>query len=471
MHLRSKVLRLELTDAGHGSTILLPWPLFQAKDTFSRSIAPENTLPKEGVPMPFNPPKETVLDRFLRYVKIDTQSKEDVETFPSTEKQLVLSRLLVEELKAMGIDGASLDDKGYVFATIPPNPDRPPLSAAPVIGFIAHVDTSPAVSGTGVKPIVHKSYGGGDITLPADKSQTIKVAEYPNLKNYKGMDIVTSDGTTLLGADNKAGVAEIMTAVDVLIRNPEVKHGTLKIGFTPDEEVGNGTKFFNVEAFGADFAYTVDGGPLGDIEFETFNAFAAVFKIEGIGVHPGYAKNKLVNAIRIAAELIKRLPQDMSPEATEDRQGYIHPYVIEGQNEQVSIKLLLRDFEMSQIEKQKTLLENIKQEMEELYPKCKISLEVQESYRNMRYKIEEEPRLVEYAEEAIKRSDVEPNHPLVRGGTDGATLSYKGLLTPNLFTGGEAFHSKIEWVPVQVMEKSVEVIVNLAAIWAEKTSG
>lgn len=419
--------------------------------------------------MALNPPKETVLERFKRYVRIDTQSKEDAKEYPSTEKQLVLLRLLVEELQALGIADAAIDSHGYVMATLPTNLPGEQAAKTPAIGFIAHADTSPAVSGANVEPIVHANYQGGNIALPGDPAQVIRVSEYPNLNNYIGMDIVTSNGTTLLGADNKAGIAEIMTAVDTLLQNPDIKHGAVKIGFTPDEEVGNGTKYFDVKKFGADFAYTVDGGPLGDVEFETFNAFAGIFTITGIGVHPGYAKDKLVNAIRIAAHIITRLPEDMSPETTEDRQGYLHPYVIEGQNEKVTMKLLLRDFEMDAIEKQKAILEKIRSEVQALYPKATVALEIQESYRNMRYKIEEEPRLVEYADEAIRRANLEPHHSLVRGGTDGARLSYMGLLTPNLFTGGEAFHSKIEWVPVQVMEKSAEVIVYLAAVWAEKS--
>jgi tripeptide aminopeptidase len=417
------------------------------------------------------PPRESVLERFKRYVKIDTQSKEDVEDYPSTEKQLVLCRLLAEELAAMGIADAKVDPHGYVMGTLPSNLPERETATVPAIGFIAHVDTSPAVSGAGVKPVVHENYRGGDIVLPGDASQVIRVSEYPNLEGYQGMDIVTSDGTTLLGADNKAGIAEIMTATDLLIRNPEIKHGTIKIGFTPDEEVGQGTKHFDVKAFGADFAYTVDGGPQGDIEFETFNAFTAIFTITGVGVHPGYAKDKLVNAIRMAAEIVARLPRDMSPETTSDREGYIHPYVIEGQNERVAMKLLLRDFEMDAIEKQRTMLEAIQHDVQTLFPKGRIELEVKEAYLNMRYKIEEEPRLIEYADEAVRRAGLEPRHTLVRGGTDGARLSYMGLLTPNLFTGGEAFHSKIEWVPVQVMEQSVEVIVNLASVWAEKSLG
>ncbi len=416
------------------------------------------------------PPKESVLERFKRYVQIDTQSKEDSDRFPSTEKQLVLSRLLVDELKAMGVEDAAMDEYGYVFGTVPSNLPKAHHDKVPTLGFLAHLDTSPAASGEGVNPVVHVNYQGGDITLPGDPSQIIRVKEYPNLKDkYIGMDIVTSDGTTLLGADDKAGIAEIMTAVDVLLQNLDVTHGTVRVGFTPDEEVGQGTKYFDVKKFNADFAYTVDGGPMGELEFETFNAFSATFEITGIGVHPGYAKDKMVNSLRIVAKIIERLPRDMAPETTEKREGYIHPYLINGQTEHVTLKILLRDFEMDNIEKQKKILEKIRDEVQGMYPKAKIKLEFKESYRNMRYKIETEPRLLEYAEEAIKRAGIEPIFNIIRGGTDGAVLSYKGLLTPNLFTGGEAIHSKIEWVPVQVMEKAVETILNLISIWTEKS--
>jgi tripeptide aminopeptidase len=416
------------------------------------------------------PPKETVLERFKRYVQIDTQSAEDSESFPSTEKQLVLCRLLVDELKAMGVDDAAMDEHGYVFGTISSNLPKQQADKVPAIGFLAHVDTSPAAPGDGVKPLVHANYQGGDITLPGDASQIIRVEEYPNLKEkYIGMDIITSDGTTLLGADDKAGIAEIMTAADMLLQNLDIPHGTVKIGFTPDEEVGQGTKYFDVKKFNADFAYTIDGGPLGELEYETFNAFSATFDIKGIGVHPGYAKDKMVNALRVVADIIEQLPKDMAPETTEDREGYLHPYLINGQTENVTLKVLLRDFEMDNIEKQKKMLEKTRDEVQGLYPKAKIELKIEESYRNMRYKIEEEPRLLEYAQEAIRRAGVEPTPNIIRGGTDGAVLSYKGLLTPNLFAGGEAIHSKMEWVPVQVMKKSVETILNLISIWKEKS--
>jgi tripeptide aminopeptidase len=417
--------------------------------------------------MNLKPPREAVLDRFLRYVQIDTQSNDESDTYPSTEKQWDLLNLLKDELSKLGVADAAVSEHGYVTCTIPSN--LPDGSKAPVIGFVAHVDTSPAITGTNVKPVVHRNYQGGDIVLPGDHTQIISPSDYPNLEaHYIGMDIVTSDGTTLLGADDKAGVAEIMTAVDMLLQNPDVEHGTIKICFTPDEEVGNGTKYFDVKKFGADFAYTMDGGPLGEIEFETFNAFGCVVHITGVGVHPGYAKDKLVNAITILGDFIGRLPADMTPETTEEREGYIFPYKLEGQAEELTLKLLLRDFEMGGIEEKQAVLSRIADEVRAKYPKATIDVEFREQYRNMRYPIEKEPRLVEYAEEAIRRTGVKPHTRVVRGGTDGARLTYMGLLTPNLFAGGEAFHSKIEWVPVQVMEKAVETIIALAGVWAER---
>ncbi len=418
-----------------------------------------------------NAPKEALLDRFLRYVKIDTRSDENSTSCPSTAKQWDLLRLLHEELLALGLMSATIDENGYVFATVPSNLPAEHAARVPVIGFLAHADTAPAVTGTNVKPQVHRNYQGGDITLPGSTGQVIKVSEYPNLeKMYKGMDIVTTDGTTLLGADDKAGVAEVMTAVDLFLRNPDIPRGVIQIGFTPDEEIGRGADKFDVKRFGAEFAYTMDGGPLGEIEFETFNAYGAVVTIEGFGVHPGYAKNKLVNAIRILGDFITRLPREMSPEMTDQRDGYIHPYTLTGQNEAVTLRLLLRDFDMDGIEKQKTILENVAGEVRALHPKAKVTVDIKESYRNMRYQIDREPRLVTYAEEAIKRIGVTPKHSIIRGGTDGARLSYMGLPCPNLFAGGEAIHSTLEWVPVQVMEKAAETIVRLAETWAEHST-
>jgi tripeptide aminopeptidase len=420
--------------------------------------------------MSLNPPKEPLLDRFLRYVKIDTQSDDDSETFPSTEKQWDLLRMLHKELQSLGVKDASIDENGYVMGTVPSNLSAADTKKVPAVGFISHADTAPMVTGTGVKPIVHKNYQGGDIALPGDPEQVILASEYPNLEGrYIGMDIVTSDGTTLLGADDKAGCAEIMTAVDILMQNPQIKHGDFKVGFTPDEEVGRGADKFDVEKFGAQFAYTVDGGPLGEIEFETFNADAAHITFEGVAVHPGYAKDKLVNAIRMLADFVGQLPREMSPEMTEERQGYIHPYTLEGAAEALTVRLLLRDFEMDNITKQRRIIQDAADHVQKMYPKGNVKVEFKEFYRNMRYKIEEEPRLLEYAREAVKRIGVEPHSSLIRGGTDGARLSYMGLPCPNLFAGGEAIHSEREWVPVQVMEKATEVIVNLAEIWAEKS--
>jgi tripeptide aminopeptidase len=418
-----------------------------------------------------NAPKEALLDRFLRYVKIDTRSDENSTSCPSTAKQWDLLRLLHEELLGLGLKDATIDENGYVFATVPSN--LPPEHAArvPVVGFIAHVDTATAITGTNVKPQVHRNYQGGDIKVPGDTGQVIKVSEYPNLEQmYKGMDIVTTDGTTLLGADDKGGVAEIMTAVDLFLQNPDIPHGVVKVGFTPDEEIGRGADKFDVKRFGAAFAYTMDGGPLGEIEYETFNAYGATVAIEGFGVHPGYAKGKLVNAIRIMGDFITRLPREMSPEMTDQREGYIHPYVMSGQDNSASLRLLLRDFEMGGIDKQKKIIEDIAAEVQKLHPKAKVKVDIKESYLNMRYQIDKEPRLVEYAEEAIRRIGVKPKHSIIRGGTDGARLSYMGLPCPNLFAGGEAIHSTLEWVPVQVMEKAAETIVRLSEIWAERSA-
>ncbi|HEX5131416.1 MAG TPA: peptidase T [Candidatus Krumholzibacteria bacterium] len=418
-----------------------------------------------------NTAKESVLDRFLRYVKIDTRSDEDSKTFPSTDKQWDLLRLLHEELIGLGLKDTSIDENGYVFATVPSNLPPEHAMKVPVIGFIAHVDTSPAVTGTNVRPVVHRNYQGGDIVLPGDPTQVIHASEYPNLeKMYIGMDIVTSDGKTLLGADDKAGVAEIMTAVEMFLRNPDIPRGVIKVGFTPDEEIGKGADHFDVKRFGADFAYTMDGGPLGEIEYESFNADAATLTIEGVGVHPGYAKNKLVNAIRILGDVLTRLPRELSPEMTEKREGYIHPYVLEGASEAVKLRILLRDFDMKGIEQQRDLLNGIAAEVQKMHPKARIAVEFKEYYRNMRYQIEKEPRLIAYAEEAITRAGAKPNHAIIRGGTDGSRLSYMGLPCPNLFAGGEAFHSTREWVPVQVMEKAAETIVRLAEIWAERSA-
>jgi len=421
--------------------------------------------------MSLNPPREPVLERFKRYVQVHTASDESSETCPSTERQWNLLRMLHTELLEMGVADASIDDNGYVFGTVPSNLSADETAKVPVVGYIAHVDTVPSVSGENVKPIVHKNYQGGDIALPGDPEQVIHAKEYPNLENrYIGMDIVTSDGTTLLGADDKAGVAEIMTAVDMFKQNPDLKHGTVKVGFTPDEEIGRGADRFDVERFGAQFAYTMDGGPLGEIEFETFNAYSAKITVEGVAAHPGYAKDKLVNAIRIVADFVAALPREMSPERTEGREGYMHPVAVVGQSESVTLNMILRDHEMENIEKQQGLITGIVEDLRKQYPRATIDVEFKEWYRNMRYMIEPEPRLVAYAREAIERIGEKPHEELVRGGTDGARLSFMGLPCPNLFAGGEAIHSEREWVPVQVMEKASETILRLSEIWAEKSA-
>lgn len=414
--------------------------------------------------------RQALLDRFFRYVKIDTQSQEDVEDqYPSTERQKDLADLLVKELKELGLEDVEMDEYGYVMATVPSNLDEEKVKKVPVIGLLGHVDTSPEVSGKDVKPVVHENYQGGDIVLPGDKNQVIREADNPELKRHIGSDIVTSDGTTLLGADNKAGIAEIVTMIDHLLKNPEILHGTLRIGFTPDEEVGTGTKYFDVKKFGADFAYTVDGEKMGEVENETFNAAQAVFSIRGINVHPGYAKGKLVNAIRIVADIIKEMENDPAPETTEKRGGYLHPYVLEGGVENASLKILLRDFEMEGIEEKANRLREIQKRVAESYPKAQIDLEIKEQYKNMFLKLEENPRVVEYALEAVKRSGIEPTLQIIRGGTDGARLCYQGLLTPNIFTGGMNFHSRLEWIPAQAMEKAVETLVSLVQVWTEKS--
>lgn len=405
------------------------------------------------------------LDRFMLYVQYDTQSSEESETYPSTRKQLELSKQLVSELKELGLQDVELTEHGYVFATLPSNVDH----AVPTIGLIAHVDTSPDVSGKDVKAVIHNNYKGGDIILPGDKSQIIEFANNPALKNCIGHDIITSDGTTLLGADNKAGIAEIMGAMAYLIRNPEVKHGKVRIAFTVDEEVGTGTKYFDVKKFGADFAYTIDGETAGEIEDETFCADTAIVKVKGVNVHPGYAKGKMINGIKIAAEFIERLPKDsLSPETTEKREGYLHPNNIKGGVELTEITFLVRDFTVEGLKEKETYLKNLADELSQKYSPAYVDVEIKESYRNMKYKLDEHPQVVEYALEAVRRAGLKPVKNIIRGGTDGARLSFMGLPTPNIFTGGHNFHSQKEWISVQDMEKAVETIVHLLQIWVEK---
>ncbi len=404
-----------------------------------------------------------LLNRFLRYVKIDTQSEEGVaDRFPSTEKQLDLARLLAGELEELGLQEIDMDAHGYVSATLPAGKGN---ETVPVIGFFAHLDTSPEVSGTNVMPVVHRNYQGGDIRLPGDPAQVIREAENPDLRELHGHDIITSDGTTLLGADNKAGIAEIMTMLDYFCSHPRTARGKIRVCFMPDEEVGNGTKYFDVKNFGAEAGYTVDGERVGNIENENFNASLAVFVIEGVNLHPGYAKNKLVNSVRIAAEIIQRINTLAAPETTEGREGYFHPYSIEGGVSRTQLKILLRDFELSGIEEKIETLHAVREEVRRHYPRSKIFLDVTESYRNMRFKLEEKPEVVQRALAACSRAGVDPRIHIIRGGTDGAKLCFMGLPTPNIFTGGHNFHSKVEWISLQQMETTVKVLINLVDVW------
>ncbi|MBN1352588.1 peptidase T [candidate division KSB1 bacterium] len=406
----------------------------------------------------------TALNRFLKYITYDTQSSEDSETFPSTEKQKILGAVLVEELKHIGLTDAKIDAYGYVTATLEANTDK----KLPTIGLIAHLDTSPDVSGENVKPQIHKNYRGGDLTISNNPDWILKRGENPELANQIGNDIITSDGTTLLGADNKAGIAEIFEAMHHFVQHPELKHGKIRVAVTPDEEVGHGTEHFDVKAFDADFAYTVDGETVGEVENETFCADSVTITVAGLNVHPGYAKNKMVNAIKIAAEIIDALPADrLSPETTEKREGYVHPNSIQGGVETTTIKFLIRDFEVEGLKQKEAYLQEICSKIGLKHPKAKIHLKVDEFYRNMKYKLDENPIVVEHALEAVKRAGITPQLNLIRGGTDGARLSYQGLLTPNIFTGGHNFHSKYEWISVQDMQKAVDTIVNLVLIWAE----
>jgi len=415
--------------------------------------------------------KEPLLDKFLRYVAIDTQSKEESETYPSTQNQWVLLNLLVKELKELGLTEVRIDKYGYVTATIPanvPNSDRA-FGKVPPIGFIAHVDTSPEVSGADVKPQIIKNYQGGDIVLPGDPDVVIRTSENAQLANNLGKTIVTSDGTTLLGADDKAGVAVIMTAVQSLMNDPAIQHGDIKLAFTPDEEVGAGTKFFNIQEFGAKFAYTIDGDTTGELNKETFSANTAVVTVYGRDIHPGSAKNIMVNSVRVISDIIARLPRDMAPETTEGYEPYIHPYVLEGGVGKSTIKILFRDFKTEGLDALKHRVEKVIEEVQPLHPKARIELKIIEAYRNMREGVEKDARVIDYLFEAAVRSGLKPTWVPIRGGTDGSRLTADGLPTPNIFTGGANYHSKTEWVSVYGMEKSLETVLNLMQVWVEKS--
>jgi tripeptide aminopeptidase len=411
--------------------------------------------------------KSSVLERFLRYVTINTRSDEASSSTPSTPGQLTLLRLLVNEAAALGLADVTMDEHGYVMATIPATTEKPRV---PVIGFMAHVDTSPEMPGHDVRPIVHKAYDGRDLELPDDPSAVLRAAEDPALAEKHGHDIVTASGTTLLGADDKAGVAAIMAAAEYLIAHPGIAHGTVRIAFTPDEEIGRGANHFDVGQFGAVCAYTIDGGGAGELEWESFSADAMTVTFKGFNTHPGYAKNRMVNAIKIAAEFIARLPADrLSPETTDGYNGYVHPYVLDASVDRTSVKLLVRDFTTAGLEEKEAFVEQLAREVLAGHPRASVEIRIADSYRNMREILEGYPDVVESAREAIRRSGLTPVERPIRGGTDGSRLSFMGLPTPNIFAGEHNFHSRLEWVSVQDMEKAVETIVNLCRVWEERS--
>ncbi|SHG80648.1 peptidase T [Pedobacter caeni] len=404
-------------------------------------------------------------NRFAKYVQIDTQSDPMSETVPSTEKQKNLGKVLVAELLEMGVSDAHLDEFGYVYATIPATTEK----NVPVICFCSHMDTSPDCSGKDVKPIIHANYQGQDLVLPDDHSIVLKMSEHPDLKDQIGNDIITASGTTLLGADNKAGVAEIMEAASFFVRNPTFKHGTVKILFTPDEEIGRGVDKADLKKLGADFAYTIDGETLGSIEDETFSADGAVLTINGVSIHPGFAKGKMESAIKILSDVISSLPSDcLSPESTEGKEGFIHPVTISGNVEQAEARFILRAFNDEQLEANGELLDATVRNIIEDYPNSTYELKITEQYRNMKKVLDEYPQVIAYGVEAIERAGITPKRQSIRGGTDGSRLSFMGLPCPNIFAGEHAFHGKQEWASVQDMEKAVETIINIAAIWEEK---
>jgi tripeptide aminopeptidase len=408
----------------------------------------------------------TAAERFLRYVQIDTQSDPQSSSFPSTEKQKMLGRLLAEELKQIGLDDAHMDEWGYVYATIAANDNK----NVPVICFCAHMDTAPDCSGTDVKPIVHKNYQGQDIVLPDDTTQVIKLDDYPYLKTQFGNDIITASGKTLLGSDDKAGVAAIMDMANFFATNKNVKHGAIKILFTPDEEVGRGTEKVDLKKLGADFAYTIDSGDAGSLEDETFSADAVKVIIHGVSAHPGYAKGKMINAMKIAGEILAALPKiRLAPESTEGKRGFIHPVQIDGIAEKCTIDFIIRDFETKGLQKKEDYLRTQIEELMRLYPKASFEFHVKEQYRNMKEVLMLHPQVVNYAKEAIKRAGLKVKMDSIRGGTDGSRLSFMGLPCPNIFAGEQAIHSKHEHISIQDMNKAVETMVHLSAIWHEKS--
>ena len=413
-----------------------------------------------------SPPRESVVDRFLRYVRIDTQSKEDQSTVPSTPTQWTLAKMLASELETLGARDVRTSEFCMVYASIPGNITTG--HDAPVIGFISHVDTSPAVTGAGVNPIVHANYRGGDIVLPSDPTQVITAAQHPVLEHMVGDDIITTDGTTLLGSDDKAGVAAIMTMIDLLMQNPQIEHGPIAIGFTADEEVGVGIEKFDVDAFGADFAYTVDGGTLGEISDETWSAKLATVTFLGKSTHPGTAKDVLVNSIYALADYVLQMPRDMLPETTEGRVGFVHPYVGTADVETSTLKILLRDFELAGLDAKERLLRDIATATARKFPGVSIRVDVKENYKNMKEVLKDHPQLTENAFDAARRAGLAPFMMPVRGGTDGSKLTFRGLPCPNIFTGGHNFHSKLEFNSRRGLEKTAETLVHLVQIFAER---
>jgi len=410
------------------------------------------------------PMTDTVIDRFLRYVVIDTQSDAKSKTTPTTEKQKTLGKLLVEELLAMGVSDAHLDEHGYVYATVPSNVDKP----VPVICFCSHMDTAPDFTGTNVKPQIIRNYQGGDIRLSGDPQQVIRVSDHPVLLDQIGNDIITTDGTTLLGADDKAGVAEIMSAAQILMDNPDIKHGAIRILFTPDEEVGRGADKVDLKKLGARFGYTIDGETAGHIEDETFSADGVEITIAGVAIHPGFAKGKMENAIKIAGAIIDRLPKDIAPESTEGREGFIHPTGVTGTMEKASLSMIVRDFEDEGLATKEALIEGIVKQVIAAYPGSSYTFEVKQQYRNMKAILARNPEITDNALEAVRRAGMTPVRGSIRGGTDGSRLSFMGLPCPNIFAGGHAFHSPLEWVSRQDMERAVNTLVELAKVWEER---
>jgi len=405
-----------------------------------------------------------VIERFLKYVKFDTKSDEESAAVPSTSKQLILAEVLAKELNEIGMQNVSVNTNGYVMATLPRNVDK----NTPVIGFIAHMDTSPELSGENVNPKIIKNYNGTDIVLNEEQNIVLRISESPELKDYIGQDIITTDGTTLLGADDKAGIAEIMAAMEYLTMHPEIKHGDIRIGFTPDEEIGRGADHFDIKKFNADLAYTVDGGVIGELEYENFNAADAKIIIKGRNFHPGYSKNKMINSALVANKLMSMLPENETPSTTEGYEGFYHLLSINGGVEETNLSYIIRDFDAEKFEKRKAFLQNVANELNEKYGNGTVNIEIKDQYRNMKEKVEPEKYIVDIAFKAMETVGVKPLVRPIRGGTDGARLSFMGLPTPNLFTGGHNFHGRFEYISIQSMEKAVEVIVKIAGLYSER---